>query len=132
MEDRVVQSSKEDNEYIHLKLREYNRKFCNLEDYNFHIEEDGKIIAGIVAVSASDTLEVELLFVDENHRRKELGSKLLRYVENAARTNGLKRILLDTYSFQAPGFYLRLGYSELFKIDPCFGRYSQSYFVKNL
>lgn len=133
MENKIVYSSEEDTEFIHSRLREYNRKYMSdFDDYNFHIEKDGKIIAGIVAASIFDTLEVEFLFVDENHRGKNLGTELLQYAENTARINGLKRILLNTYSFQAPEFYKKLGYSELFKIDPCFGEFSQSYFIKNL
>ncbi|CAM2991085.1 GNAT family N-acetyltransferase [Hathewaya histolytica] len=133
MINKIVYSSEEDNEYIHSRLREYNKKYMRgFDDYNFHIKKDGKIIAGIVAVSTFDTLEVEFLFVDENHRGKNLGTELLQYAENAARINGLKRILLNTYSFQAPEFYKKLGYSELFKIEPCFEKFSQSYFIKNL
>ena len=133
MENKIVYSSEEDTEFIHSRLREYNRKYMSdFDDYNFHIEKDGKIIAGIVAASIFDTLEVEFLFVDENHRGKNLGTELLKHAENTAKMNGLKRILLNTYSFQAPEFYKKLGYSELFKIDPCFGEFSQSYFIKNL
>lgn len=133
MENKIVYSSEEDTEFIHSRLREYNRKYMSdFDDYNFHIEKDGKIIAGIVAASTFDTLEVEFLFVDENHRGKNLGTELLKHAENTAKMNGLKRILLNTYSFQAPEFYKKHGYSELFKIDPCFGEFSQSYFIKNL
>jgi GNAT superfamily N-acetyltransferase len=114
-------------------LREYNRKFISdFADYNFHIEKGEKIIEGVVAASTFDTLEVEFLFVDENYRGKWLGTSLLQYVENAANKNGLQKILLNTYSFQAPEFYKKLGCSELLKIAPCFGEYSQSYLLKNL
>ena len=43
-----------------------------------------------------------------------------------------KRVLLNTYSFQAPGFYRRMGYELLAQQNPCFGEYSQYYFTKNL
>ena len=133
MENKIVYSSEEDIEFIHSRLREYNRKYMSdFDDYNFHIEKDGKIIAGIVAASTFDTLEVEFLFVDENYRGKNLGTELLKHAENTAKMNGLKSILLNTYSFQAPEFYKKHGYSELLKIDPCFGEFSQSYFTKKL
>lgn len=133
MINNIVRSSDKDNEYIHAKLCEYNGKYMkDFHEYNFHIEDNGKIIAGIVANSTIDTLEVDFLFVDENHRGKNLGSKLLKYAEDEARSNGLKRVLLNTYSFQAPEFYKKLGYEEILKINPCFEQFSQSYFLKNL
>lgn len=61
-----------------------------------------------------------------------LGRLLLEQAENLARQDGCKRVLLNTYSFQAPGFYRRMGYELLAQQNPCFGEYSQYYFTKNL
>ena len=90
------------------------------------------IVAGIVAASTMDTLEVEFLFVEESCRGQGLGRLLLEQAENLARQDGCKRVLLNTYSFQAPGFYRRMGYELLAQQNPCFGAYSQYYFTKNL
>lgn len=129
----LKRSSEEENDEIHQRLREYNRNFMrDFQDYNFHIEQDGAIVAGIVAGSTMDTLEVEFLFVEEAYRKLGLGSKLLEYVETEAARNGLRRILLNTYSFQAPGFYEKHGYERLLKIDPCFGKFQQFYYQKTL
>lgn len=131
--NKIVCSSEDDNEYIHSKLREYNGNYMrNFEDFNFHIKEGNKIVAGIVAESVFDTLEIEFLFVDKDYRGRNLGTKLLQHVENAAREKGLKRILLNTYSFQAPEFYKKAGYTEILKIDPCFEKFTQFYFMKEL
>lgn len=133
MPDQFVPSCEQDNSFIHDQLRKYNRQFMHtFKDYNFHIRRDGKIIAGIVAASTMDTLEVEFLFVDEGYRREGLGSKLLDHAEMLARQNGLKRILLNTYSFQAPEFYKKHGYTVQTVIKPCFGNYDQYYFIKAL
>lgn len=133
MSETILSSSEQVNDLIHQKLRRYNREFMrDFRDYNFHIERDGEIIAGIVAASTMDTLEVEFLFVDERYRREGLGSRLLGHVETLARKNGLRRILLNTYSFQAPDFYLKHGYTIQTVIEPCFGEYNQYYFIKNL
>ncbi len=131
--NEILPSDARDNEDIHQRLRRHNRLFMrDIVDYSFHIEENGAIVAGIVAAGTMDTLEIEFLFVDEAHRGRGLGGKLLRYVEDRARAAGLKRALLNTYSFQAPDFYLKKGYARLFRIDPCFGEYSQDYYMKTL
>ena len=90
------------------------------------------LVAGIVAEAVFDTVEVEFLCVKENCRGKGYGRALLRYVEEQAKKDGRKRILLNTYSFQAPEFYRSLGYEELLRIDPCFKEYKQYYFHKKL
>lgn len=122
-----------DNEAIHRMLQQYNRQYMrDFKEYSFHISENGKIVAGIVAESTFDTLEVEFLFVDEACRGKGYGRRLVSHVEELALRDGLRRVLLNTYSFQAPGFYKTLGYTQLLEISPCFGNYGQFIFLKEL
>ena len=123
MTDKIICSSEADSSYIHRRLQEYNARYMReTEDFNFHIEENGKIIGGIVA----------FLYVDDQHRGKEIGRRLLAHVEELARQNGFRRILLNTYSFQAPEFYKKLGYTEILKLSPAFDSFSQSFFLKEL
>ena len=130
-EIKLLPSSEQDNRYIHQQLRQYNRQFMrDFKDYSFHIKQGGQIVAGIVAASTMDTLEVEFLFVEESCRGQGLGRMLLEQAENLSRQDGCKRVLLNTYSFQAPGFYRRMGYELLAQQNPCFGEYSQYYFTK--
>jgi GNAT superfamily N-acetyltransferase len=129
----VKPSSEALQEEVHRRLREYNRPFFrDQEDFSFHVERDGQIVAGIVAGSTYQTLEVEFLFVDEAYRGRGLGSLLLRTAEERARDAGIRHVLLNTYSFQAPGFYPKEGYTELFRIDNCLGPHSQHFFWKDL
>src|SRR6185437_10980492 len=57
-------------------------------------------------------LFIELLYVAESGRRRGLGSRLLKAVENAAREQGCIGAWLNSYAFQAPGFYKKNGYEE--------------------
>ena len=129
----IKKSDSEAEECVRRMLREYNSAFMNASrDYSFHIEEDGQISAGIVAESVADTVEVSFLCVRKDLRGSGHGKALLTHLEEAAKGDGMKRILLNTYSFQAPDFYRRMGYRQLFVVDPCFENYSQHYFVKEL
>lgn len=129
----LVRSSQDECEYVHQRLQEYNRPYMDESmDFSFHIEDGGRIVAGIVAESTMDTLEIAFLFVDEAYRSRGLGKRLLLHVEEEAKRKGIERVLLNTYSFQAPGFYRAMGYEELLCIDPCFGKYSQHFFSKML
>ena len=72
--------------------------------------EAGTVIGGLFGWINCSWLHVELLAVPEELRRTGLGTRLLGEAETAAKARGCIGAWLDTYSFQAPDFYLRNGY----------------------
>lgn len=77
-------------------------------------DEQGQVIGGLWGRTAYDWLFVELLFVPEPLRRQGVGTDLMRRAEAEAAARGCHSAWLDTFEFQARGFYERLGYR-------CFG-----------
>ena len=55
-------------------------------------------------------LYIDLLWVREDLRGHGHGRQLMIRMEDAARQHGAKNVYLDTFSFQAPDFYKKLGY----------------------
>lgn len=130
---QIQTSDEETNECVHHMLQEYNARYMqDAGDFCYSIKEDGTLAAGIVASGVFDTVEVDYLCVAEEYRGRGYGEALLKRVEQEAAKRGMRRILLNTYSFQAPGFYGKMGYRELFKIDPAFHDCSQHFFMKEL
>jgi len=79
------------------------------------IEDDhGHAIGGLSGSTAYGWLFVELLAVPESLRGQGVGTELMRRAEAEAVARGCHSAWLDTFEFQARGFYERLGYS-------CFG-----------
>ncbi len=76
-------------------------------------DENGTVIGGLLGWISCRWLYIVLLVVPEELRRTGLGTRLLSEAEAAARARGCVGVWLDTYSFQAPDFYLRNGY-EIF------------------
>jgi GNAT superfamily N-acetyltransferase len=70
----------------------------------------GKLAGGLYGWTIYDWLFVELLFVPEQLRGQGLGAELLARAEAQARARGCIGAWLDTFSFQARGFYEMLGY----------------------
>ena len=73
---------------------------------------DQEIVGGIVAQLYWDWLYIDLMWLKEDLRGQGFGSRLLKAAEDEARKRGAKHAYLDTFSFQAPDFYKKLGYQE--------------------
>ncbi|MCG9595431.1 GNAT family N-acetyltransferase [Vibrio sp. Isolate25] len=80
-------------------------------------DESGNFSGGLTGEIFTNTLFVEFLWVDEVKRSAGTGSKLMARVEQEAKAYGVTDIYLDTYSFQAPDFYLKLGFKEVGRYD---------------
>ncbi|MDE1995246.1 MAG: GNAT family N-acetyltransferase [Rhizobiaceae bacterium] len=80
-------------------------------------DEAGQSVGGLWAKLYYDWLFVELLFVPENLRGGDFGTKLLAQAERIAREKSCIGIWLDTFSFQAPGFYEKKGYERFGVLD---------------
>jgi predicted N-acetyltransferase YhbS len=76
------------------------------------IRERGKIVGGLVGETYFGWMFVGLLWVSEKHRGKGCGSSLIQAAEAEARNRGVRNVYLDSFSFQAPTFYAKLGYQE--------------------
>ncbi|WP_342451486.1 GNAT family N-acetyltransferase [Neoroseomonas nitratireducens] len=80
---------------------------------------DGAVQGGLVGVTSWSWLYVDNLVVPEAARGQGLGARLMAMAEAEARARGCIGARLDTYSFQARGFYERLGYSVTGAIEDC-------------
>ncbi|ARE84775.1 Acetyltransferase [Roseovarius sp. EC-HK134] len=100
----------------------------------FEAHEDGRYLGGLAARFSLDLkwVFVELLAVAEESRGKGVGGQLMARVEQEARLRRMDGIWLDTFSFQAPEFYKRLGYSEFGRIDGYPENEARLFFVKRL
>jgi GNAT superfamily N-acetyltransferase len=79
-------------------------------------DEEGATIGGLWATIAFDWLIVELLVVPEALRGRDLGTNLLARAEAIGRAKGCIGAWLDTFSFQARGFYEKRGYGVVGEI----------------
>jgi GNAT superfamily N-acetyltransferase len=73
--------------------------------------DSGGILGGLWGETNFAHLHVDLLFVPETLRGSGLGRQMLLQAEQEAKARGCRGVWLDTYSFQARGFYERLGYT---------------------
>ncbi|GAA0591064.1 GNAT family N-acetyltransferase [Streptomyces crystallinus] len=75
------------------------------------MDERGGLAGGLTARTWASWLLVDLLWVDAAHRGAGLGAQLLSRAEESARTDrSCAYARVETWDFQAPGFYRRQGY----------------------
>ena len=117
-------------------IRSYNRskrEAAECEPLNLYVEdEQGQLLAGLVAETFGNWLEIEYLFVKEDLRGQGIGSQLLQRAESEAKNRNCRYVFVNTYQFQAPSFYQKHGYQEVFilKDYPCTGQ--RHYYQKEL
>ena len=80
-------------------------------------DDAGATVGGLTAHWYYGWMFIEYLFVPPELRGEDLGTQLMAEAERFARARGLRGIWLDSYSFQAPQFYEKLGYGVFGTID---------------
>ena len=78
---------------------------------------DGTIRGGLLGYTHWNWLFVGHLWVHESLREQGLGHELLARAEAEAAARGCRNAHLDTFSFQARGFYESLGYEVFGTLD---------------
>ena len=117
-------------------IRSYNRskrEAAESEPLNLYVEDDsGELLAGLVAETFGNWLEIEYLFVKEDLRGQGIGSQILQRAESEAKKRNCRYVFVNTYQFQAPAFYQKHGYQEVFTLKdyPCTGQ--RHYYQKEL
>lgn len=79
--------------------------------------EAGATVGGLWGKTGYGWLFVEFLAVPESLRGRDLGAALMREAEQIAAERGCVGAWLTTFSFQARGFYEKLGYSVFGELD---------------
>ncbi|AQS39974.1 acetyltransferase (GNAT) family protein [Shewanella psychrophila] len=131
----TTQPRQEDDEFVIKATRAYNSQFVSEEwsPVSVYIRNDNEeIIAGLTGKIFGNWLNVEFLWVSEEHRGRDLGSKVLSAAESKAIDKGCVASTLDTFSFQALGFYRKQGYEIVGSLDGYYENHQRHYLQKKL
>lgn len=128
--------SEKDQNAVFQGLLKYNRSHLGdsePEDLGIYLRnEEGMVTAGLVGNTFGLWLTVRYLWISEELREQGIGSRLLLKAEETAKERGCRYVFLDTFSFQAPDFYKKYGYTEVLTLEnyPVDGK--RHYFTKTL
>ena len=90
----------------------------------------GELLGGLVGLGFWNGLFIDLVWVDEPARGRGIGSALMRAAEAEARKRGWQVCFLSTWTFQAPGFYRKLGYEPFGELKGMPPGHTRTWFAK--
>ena len=93
---------------------------------------ESEVVGGIIAETYYGWCHVDLLWVRDDLRGQGLGRRLMERAEDEARNRGAKGVYLDTFSFQSPGFYEKLGYETFGQLAEFPTGHQRHFMVKHL
>jgi len=117
-------------------LLRYNRETAGPFRYSRVVltvrSRKGQVLGGLILQSYWKESYVELLWLSERARAQGYGRLLIQEAERRARRRGSLLIHLNTYSFQAPGFYEKLGFRRFGGMAGSPRGASRHFYVKEL
>jgi N-acetylglutamate synthase-like GNAT family acetyltransferase len=122
--------------FLAERIYEYNAAATGHDDgESFTAIRDsgaGNIEAGVSGYTWCGCCYVSYLWVAESVRGRGIGSELLQAVEHHARAKSCRVMFVATHSFQAPQFYLRLGFEQVASIADHPVGHSSLFYAKRL
>lgn len=120
-------------EIIHRNLRKNNIDKCEWiknnitsdinipiqEEKNFLVFDEDELIGGAIGYITYNWYFLDLLYVNEKYRGKEIGTKLIKKIEEIAKELKLTGVRMETWDFQALDFYKKMGYKIFGEIKDC-------------
>jgi N-acylglucosamine-6-phosphate 2-epimerase len=114
------------SDYVTERLIAFNTSQCGLMQDEERtgrplsvqlLDEHGAIVGGLFGSTQWDWLHIGVLWVAEELRGKGYGTRLVGDAEVEAKRRGCRHVRLGTFSFQARGFYEKLGYRVVGELE---------------
>jgi ribosomal protein S18 acetylase RimI-like enzyme len=96
------------------------------------LRQGKEIVGGLTGYTWMGWFFIELLWIAEKYRGKGHGTALVHKAEAEARKRGTKNTYLDTFSFQAPEFYKKLGFRPFGRLKDFPKGHERMWFTKTL
>ncbi len=117
-----ITETKADEPFVttHKWLRHHNAQHATDEFSPLRLlahDEEGEMVGSFDGMLFWRKLHVDNLVIQPGARRSGIGTQLMQAAENLAKQKDCTGIYLDTMSFQALEFYMKLGFKKAGEID---------------
>jgi GNAT superfamily N-acetyltransferase len=131
-----AQACSSDVAWLNARLYEFNARAAGGNDFLpvqiFLRDSSGGLHGGLLGWTLWSWLHIDALWVNEDQRGQGHGLRLIAAAERAARMRGCTLAEVDTFSFQARGFYERAGYTVFGTLPGIGGRFERYYLSREL
>jgi ribosomal protein S18 acetylase RimI-like enzyme len=124
-----------DNAVVREGLIAFNETIIGERDTAFSIflkNDLGKVCGGLQAFLDKEAIYIDALWVEGSLKKQGYGTKLLHAAEKEAIKNGCIYSLVDTWDFQAEGFYKKNGYNQIGELKNYYHGHSKIFLRKPL
>ena len=129
----VIDNDKKLKNEIDVGLTKFNREKCEWlkvnsdivvdeyqeKEFNFLAYDDNKLIGGAIGFIKYDWYFLDMLYINEEYRKRKIGTNLINEIEDFARKEKLIGIRTDTWDFQAKEFYEKMGFKLFGELKDC-------------
>ena len=139
-EGMMERSTREDRMFIDDGIMAYNKGKVTFTQEPPFIpvnrvirNEEGEILAGVNSmIYCWRVLAIDVLWVKEAYRKMGYGTRLLQELEKVAKEEKCSMIHLDTFDFQAKGFYEKNGFEVFGTLENCPPGHARYYMKKEI
>lgn len=128
--------SGEEVRFLQAKMNEFNQAQGAPYDWKaLHLlfqDDEGKILGGLLGWTMWSLFHIETLWVEDTQRGSGIGTQLMKIAENEAIQRGCILADVDTFCFQARGFYEKHGYEVFGQFDKLASSLTRYYLRKRL
>lgn len=134
----IYDAEKEEIDHITYQLILYNSTKLYFEkdppflQINKCIKDGNEVVGGILTEIFWNILNINIIWVKEEHRNKGYATALINETENIAKGMGCTISHLDTFDFQAKDLYEKLGYTVFGILEDCPEGHKRYYMAKRL
>ena len=98
--------------YVWFNLHKYNQQHCKFIRENSSYAHNNKIDGDFI-IYDDDKI------IGEEYRKSGIGTQIIQTIETFAKENKAIGVKVDSWNFQAPEFYKKLGYIEWARFEDC-------------
>lgn len=124
-----------DNQFITEQLIAFNERVFGEREKPLSLflkDHGGKIVGGLQGGLDSESLYIDILWIEDKLRNQGYGTKLLFAAEKEALQYGCQFSTTNTFDFQAVDFYLKNGYQKIGEISNYTFGHANIFLRKNL
>lgn len=130
-----TETSEEIESFTEKAQQDYEKEngaVCNYTPFCFVAKEDNKIVGVIAGATFFSEVYIDELVVDKKHRGKDIGTQLIKAVEDYYKNSGFDNMNTCTNKFQAPKFYEKCGFQlEFVRKNKTNSKLNKYFYVKH-